>query len=137
MNNGSINKIGGAILLLFFIVTIGLIAISNYTQMQRKSSETWTPGQSEPSKPSKPITVLGGYHFEWEPGWIRIVVTVTNIGGEGPIRVIASATSPYTGYEVAEQTCHFKPYETQTFYLRLPKHVRLNSIRVKAEVPKN
>jgi hypothetical protein len=40
MNNRSINKIGGAILLLFFIVTIGLIAISNYTQMQRKSSET-------------------------------------------------------------------------------------------------
>jgi hypothetical protein len=105
--------------------------------MQRKSSETWTPGQSEPSKPSKPIPVLGGYHFEWESGWIRIVVTVTNIGGEGPIRVIASAYSPYTGYEVDERTYHFKPYETQTFYLRLPKHVRLNSIRVEAEVPKD
>jgi hypothetical protein len=132
----SINETGVAILL-FFIIIIGSIAVSNYMQKARENSETSIQKQSEPSKPSKPIPVLGGYHFEWESGWIRIVVTVTNIGGEGPIRVIASAYSPYTGYEVDERTYHFKPYETQTFYLRLPKHVRLDSIRIEAEVPKD
>jgi hypothetical protein len=47
--NRSINETGVAILL-FFIIIIGSIAVSNYMQKARENSETSIQKQSEPSK---------------------------------------------------------------------------------------